>query len=113
MIKKKKNEEKKETSTSDTTLSAILSPLTHTTDFDIFRSSSKLIKTFSGHSGIVSGIDYSTFDGNQLICSGSRDGTVRVWDIDSNKQIQLLNEHPNEIRCVKFSSYYYRKHRRN
>ncbi|ETO11632.1 hypothetical protein RFI_25744 [Reticulomyxa filosa] len=59
-----------------------------TTDFDIFRSSSKLLKTIDGHTGFVLSIDYSTFD--QLICSGSNDKTIRVWNVMTSKQIGLF-----------------------
>ncbi|ETO34214.1 hypothetical protein RFI_02879, partial [Reticulomyxa filosa] len=80
---------------------------------DTFRSSSKLLKTFCGHTDYVLGIDYSTFDGNNLICSGSSDAKVRAWDVDSNKQIQLFNEHSRNVFCVKFSQYHYRYYRQN
>ncbi|ETO34212.1 hypothetical protein RFI_02883 [Reticulomyxa filosa] len=42
-------------------------------------------------------IDYSTLDNNQFIYSGSSDNTVRVWDIENNKQIQSFNEHSNAV----------------
>ncbi|ETN99890.1 hypothetical protein RFI_37577, partial [Reticulomyxa filosa] len=48
--------------------------------FDTFRSSSKLINTFNGHTKAVWSIDYSTFDDCQFICSGSQDKTVCVWN---------------------------------
>ncbi|ETN98645.1 WD-40 repeat protein, partial [Reticulomyxa filosa] len=75
-------------------------------------SSSKLINTFTGHTGIVNSIDYSTFDDCQFICSGSGDNTVRVWDVDNNKQIQS-NGHSIYVRCVRFSSYHYHNKRQN
>ncbi|ETO08452.1 WD repeat-containing protein, partial [Reticulomyxa filosa] len=81
--------------------------------FDIFRSSSKLINTFTGHTDSVCSIDYSTFDDCQFICSGSDDNTVCVWDVDNNKQIQSLNGHSGSMNCVKFSSYHYHNHRQN
>ncbi|ETO35433.1 WD-40 repeat protein [Reticulomyxa filosa] len=81
--------------------------------FDKFRSSSKLINTFTGHTDVVWSIDYSIFDYRQLICSGSNDQTVRVWDVDNNKQIQSFNGHSSNVRCVKFSSYHYHNHRQN
>ncbi|ETN97317.1 hypothetical protein RFI_40214, partial [Reticulomyxa filosa] len=58
-----------------------------------FYSTSKLLKTFTEHTNWVNSIDYSILAGNQFICSGSDDKTVRLWDIDNNKQIQLFNEH--------------------
>ncbi|ETO32872.1 WD-40 repeat protein, partial [Reticulomyxa filosa] len=75
--------------------------------FETFRSSSKLINTFIGHTDTVRSIDYSTFDGCQFTCSGSTDNTVRVWDVDNNKQIQSFNGHLGNVYCVKFSLYYY------
>ncbi|ETO06137.1 WD-40 repeat-containing protein [Reticulomyxa filosa] len=58
-----------------------------------FHSSSKLLKTLTGHTDRINSIDYSSFDDNQLLCSGSDDKTVRVWDIENNKQIQSFNGH--------------------
>ncbi|ETO04354.1 WD-40 repeat protein [Reticulomyxa filosa] len=81
--------------------------------FDTFRSSSKLINTFTGHTSIVWSIDYSTFDGRQFIFSGSNDQTVRVWDVDNNKKIQSFNGHAGHVNCVKFSSYHYHNSRQN
>ncbi|ETN99860.1 WD-40 repeat-containing protein, partial [Reticulomyxa filosa] len=82
-------------------------------NFDSFCSSSKLLKTFTGHTDIVYSIDYSTFDDGQFICSGSKDHTVRVWYVDNNKQIRSFNEHSSCVYCVKFSQYHYynNKHR--
>ncbi|ETO03447.1 WD repeat-containing protein, partial [Reticulomyxa filosa] len=77
--------------------------------FDTFRSSSKLINEFTGHTSYVWSIDYSTFDDCLFICSGSNDRTVRVCDVDNNKQIQSFNKHLSDVHCVKFSSY----HRQN
>ncbi|ETO26974.1 WD-40 repeat-containing protein [Reticulomyxa filosa] len=81
--------------------------------FDTFRSSSKLLNTFTGHSSIVWSIDYSTFGDSQLICSGSKDNTVRIWDFDNNKQVQSLDGHSDTVICVKFSQYYYHSKHRN
>ncbi|ETO06881.1 WD-40 repeat-containing protein [Reticulomyxa filosa] len=75
--------------------------------FDTFSSSCKLLTTLTGHTDAVYSIDYSTFDGNQFICSGSDDKTVRVWGVDNNKQIESFNGHSGWVYCVKFSRYYY------
>ncbi|ETO34830.1 WD-40 repeat protein [Reticulomyxa filosa] len=65
------------------------------------------------HTDIVWSIDYSTFGDGQFICSGSGDETVRVWDVDNNKQIQSLHGHLFGVFCVKFSRYHYHHHRKN
>ncbi|ETO01275.1 WD repeat-containing protein, partial [Reticulomyxa filosa] len=78
--------------------------------FDTFRSSSKLIRSFTGHTDTVWTIDYSIFDDRQFICSGSFDQTIRVWDVDNNKQIQSFNGHQTVANCVKFSSYHHHHH---
>ncbi|ETO23438.1 WD-40 repeat protein [Reticulomyxa filosa] len=80
---------------------------------DVFYSSAKLINTFIGHTDYISDIDYSNFDNDQFICSGSYDQTVRVWDVDNNKQIQSFNRHQNYVNCVKVSSYHYHNYRKN
>ncbi|ETO36687.1 WD repeat-containing protein, partial [Reticulomyxa filosa] len=80
---------------------------------DMFRSSSKLINTFLGHTDFVWAIDYSAFDGSNLLCSGSADGTFRVWDVDTGKQVQSLNDNLNQLYCVKFSPYHYHNNHRN
>ncbi|ETO31964.1 WD-40 repeat-containing protein [Reticulomyxa filosa] len=81
--------------------------------FDTFRSSSKLLKTFTGHTNNVWSIDYSTFDNVQLLYSGSSDKTVRVWDVENNKPIQIFNGHSGSVYCVKFSLHHYYNHRQN
>ncbi|ETO34302.1 WD repeat-containing protein, partial [Reticulomyxa filosa] len=79
---------------------------------DAFCSSSKLLKTFTGHKNDVMSIDHLTFDYGQFICSGSKDRTVCVWDIDNNKQIRSFDGHAGDVYCVKFSQYHYHNNRR-
>ncbi|ETO36438.1 hypothetical protein RFI_00624 [Reticulomyxa filosa] len=79
---------------------------------DTFCSSSKVFKIFTGHTDFVNSIDYFTLDGDQLLCSGSDDKTVRVWNIETNKQIQLCS-YSNWVSCVIFSQYHYHNYRRN
>ncbi|ETO35120.1 hypothetical protein RFI_01954 [Reticulomyxa filosa] len=81
--------------------------------FDTFCSSSKLINKFTGHTNRINSIDYTIFDDNQFICSGSADETVCVWDIDNNKQIQIFRGHCYSVFCAKFSQYYNYNHHRN
>ncbi|ETO10521.1 WD-40 repeat protein [Reticulomyxa filosa] len=81
--------------------------------FNTFRSSLELRKVLYGHTNVAWSIDYSTFDGNQLICSGSEDCTVRVWDVENVKQINSFEGHTKPVYCVKFSPYHYYNKRRN
>ncbi|ETO01933.1 hypothetical protein RFI_35506, partial [Reticulomyxa filosa] len=73
--------------------------------------SSKLLKIFSGHSNAINSLQYSSLDGGQFLCSGSSDYTVRVWDLDNNKQIQIFNGHSDNVWNAKFSQYH-RNHNR-
>ncbi|ETO33619.1 WD-40 repeat-containing protein, partial [Reticulomyxa filosa] len=106
------DEDKKEND-SNRQLLQTKSNLTSKFNFDLFRSSFKLTNTFTGHTNWVRSIDYSTFDDCQFICSGSGDQTVRVWNVDNNKQIQSFNGHSDSVNCAKFSSYHYHYHRQN
>ncbi|ETO34632.1 hypothetical protein RFI_02458 [Reticulomyxa filosa] len=82
-----------------------------TFNFDLFQSSSKLLQTFVGHTNWVYCIDYSTFGGDDgddsLLCSGSEDKTIRIWNIKTTKQIKIFNGHSECVNCVKFSPYHY------
>ncbi|ETO34313.1 hypothetical protein RFI_02781 [Reticulomyxa filosa] len=81
--------------------------------FDKFCTSFKFIKIFDEHTICVHSIDYLACDDGQFICSGSDDKTIRVWDIETNKQTQLINGHSGSVFCVKFSQYHYHSNRHN
>ncbi|ETO20949.1 F-box and wd40 domain protein, partial [Reticulomyxa filosa] len=78
-----------------------------------FRSSCKLLQSLIGHTSNVWNIDYLTFNNDQLLCSGSSDKTIRVWNIKDNKQIQSFNGHTSHVYCAKFSPYHYYNNHRN
>ncbi|ETO09926.1 WD-40 repeat protein [Reticulomyxa filosa] len=81
-----------------------------TFSFDLFCSSSKLFRTFSGHTSVVWSVDYSIFDDGQYLCSGSHDGTVCVWDVETTKQIRSFKGHTSHVYCAKFAPYYQHYH---
>ncbi|ETO33007.1 WD-40 repeat-containing protein [Reticulomyxa filosa] len=81
--------------------------------FETFSLSSKLLKTFIGHLDNVHSIDYSTFDNRQLLCSGSDDKKVCVWDFDNNEPIKSFDGHSDCVYCVRFSPYHYHNRRQN
>ncbi|ETO01509.1 hypothetical protein RFI_35929 [Reticulomyxa filosa] len=75
----------------------------------------KQIQIFNGHKHIVWAVEYSPFvlknkvsGSSNVICSGSKDNTIRFWDIRSNKkELYLINGDKNEdngIHCLKFIS---------
>ncbi|ETO18585.1 WD-40 repeat protein [Reticulomyxa filosa] len=72
--------------------------------FDIYNSG--LFKIFSGHSDAVYSLQYSSLDGGRFLCSASHDYTVRVWDLDTNEQIQIFNGHSSGVVNAKFSPYH-------
>ncbi|ETO18895.1 hypothetical protein RFI_18353, partial [Reticulomyxa filosa] len=110
---KGEKEEQKQSKNRDDSSSLMSSGTVHTLNLDSFRSSSKLLKTFIGHNNVVWSIDYSTFGDEQFICSGSKDKTVCVWDVETNKLIQLPNGHSEYVHCAKFSQYHYHKDNQN
>ncbi len=54
-----------------------------------------------GHTRKVTSIAFSP-DGTTL-ASGSRDGTVRLWDVITGLPITVLKGHPTYVKCVAFS----------
>ncbi|ETO33464.1 G-protein beta WD-40 repeats containing protein, partial [Reticulomyxa filosa] len=84
-----------------------------TFSFDLFCSSSKLLKTFSGHTNPVRSIDYLTLNDCQYLCSGSDDKIVYIWDVEIAKQIRLFKGHSKHVHCAKFSPYHQHYHGMN
>ncbi|ETO13773.1 hypothetical protein RFI_23595 [Reticulomyxa filosa] len=65
------------------------------------------------HHDLISSIDYLKLNNRQLICSGSYDKTVKVFDLKANKKIRSFNGHLDFVNCVKFSPYHYHNDNRN
>lgn len=66
--------------------------------------SSPLPSTFGKRDDPASSIDAIAFspDGLRLAC-GARDGTVRMWDAASGKELAILHGHSRDVSCVAFS----------
>ncbi|ETO09199.1 G-protein beta WD-40 repeats containing protein, partial [Reticulomyxa filosa] len=72
--------------------------------------SGQQIQAFNGHNDWVYAVEYSPFvvkndeiDGSSnVICSGSRDNTIRFWDIRSNKNELHMIKGDSGIKCLKF-----------
>jgi len=50
----------------------------------------ELLRALEGHTGRVYGLDFSS-DG-RLLASGSWDGTIRLWDMETWQQVGLVNQ---------------------
>jgi hypothetical protein len=58
------------------------------------------LRQFVGHDGPVVGVDLSQ-DGRRVV-SASHDGTARVWDVGSGKEVQRFTGHKGPVWCVIF-----------
>jgi WD40 repeat protein len=59
------------------------------------------LRRFSGHSDRIVGVSLSR-DGRRAL-SGSVDGTARLWDVETGKELRRLPDINGEIRCVALS----------
>jgi WD40 repeat protein len=57
--------------------------------------------TLLGHQGWISSLAFSS--NRQLLASGSRDSTVRLWDTHTNECVAVLEGHTNWVNSVAFS----------
>jgi WD40 repeat protein len=58
-------------------------------------------KPFYGHTGTVNSIDMNQ-DMSKIV-SGSRDGTIKIWDVESGQMLQSINAHPYGVSDVEFN----------
>lgn len=59
------------------------------------------LRYLKGHTSIVHSVAFSP-DGKQAL-SGSRDKTVRLWDLETGKEIHCFAGHTGTVLCVAFS----------
>jgi WD40 repeat protein len=53
----------------------------------------------TGHTSWVHAVACTTFDGRPVAITGSRDKTVRVWDLTTEAELTLL-DYPGRALCV-------------
>ena len=58
-------------------------------------------RTLTGHSDVVQCVGFSP-DG-QLLASGSRDGTMRIWDVARGQERSTLQGHSGWVVAVAFT----------
>jgi len=76
-------------------------PLVQTVSPRITSANVRLITTLSGHSSWVNSVTFSP-DG-QLLASGSGNSTIKLWDMETMKELRILKGHSADIRSVAFS----------
>ncbi len=70
------------------------------TDNNIDAHAQCLLKTLDNHqSGSIHSLDLNPFQSN-LLASGSHDNTIRIWDVNKGKELNKLEGHTNEVRCL-------------
>jgi WD40 repeat protein len=61
----------------------------------------RMIRSFSGHTNVVSSIAFSP-DGKTLV-SSSFDKTIRLWDVATGKELKRFVGHTGPVECVAFT----------
>ena len=56
------------------------------------------IKTFKGH---TNGVMCLQFD-EHILATGSYDATIKIWDIQTGKELRTLSGHASGVRCLQF-----------
>lgn len=59
---------------------------------------SRCIFVLRGHLSTVRCL--KVLDGRPIVISGSRDATLRVWDIENGVQLRVLAGHQHSVRCI-------------
>jgi hypothetical protein len=59
------------------------------------------VVTLKGHTGTVNCVSFSP-DGKMLV-SGSKDKTIKLWDVATGKELATLKGHTSSVNCVVFS----------
>lgn len=65
--------------------------------------SGKLISSCSGHRGCVANVEFLAWD-EKLVSYSTEDGTLRLWDITSGKELKCLGDVENRVVCYAISS---------
>ena len=60
-----------------------------------------LVHTLTGHQGVVAAVAFSP-DGS-LLATGSWDGTAKLWEVSSGKEVRTLTHHKMAVVSVAFS----------
>lgn len=62
---------------------------------------SACVHSLAGHTSTIRCV--KVLDGRPIAISGSRDGTLRVWDIHRGKCLRTLRGHEESVRCIEIA----------
>src|SRR4051812_36661885 len=62
----------------------------------------KLLRTLEGHEDVINRVAIDST--GQAIASGSKDNTVKLWDVTSGRLLRTLEGHSEDVNCVAFDS---------
>lgn len=62
-----------------------------------------LVRQYSGHQGPVYSVDCGVWNNQEVIASGSADGSVIIWDISSGNRRRTFNETADAVYAVRIS----------
>ncbi|MBN2303510.1 MAG: hypothetical protein JXQ72_03480, partial [Anaerolineae bacterium] len=85
-----------DTDTGNDTVYSPYSPITAQTAGGVVR-----VEALSGHGGAITGVAFAP--GGTRLASSSRDGTVRVWDAATGREVNVLAGHTDRVTDVAFS----------
>lgn len=59
--------------------------------------------SLSGHLTPIECVKFNQLE--ELVCAGSRAGSLKVWDLEAAKLVRTLNGHKHMIKCIDFHPY--------
>lgn len=67
----------------------------------LWNTEGKLRHSYQGHTEPVVNIDWKN---NNVFATGSQDGVIKVWDVQSSSAIKTYTGHDNNIKCLKWDN---------
>ncbi|ETO28784.1 WD-40 repeat protein [Reticulomyxa filosa] len=80
----------------------------HDQTVSIYNINNEKFKFFKSHESVVSCVKFSQYYQNyerHVVCSSSRDKTIRFWDFSSDKEICVVKEHTKSVTNFSFSPF--------
>ena len=79
--------------------------LRHYLEVCILKNAKKIeFKTLTGHTDTVKSVAFSHY--GKYIASGSKDRTIRIWDVETGNSIKILQGHIFSVETVTFNPYF-------